>query len=84
MGEPFELRVAGHRLKACRWGPQPVGALTLVLLHEGHRDGGSIALINAGSPRRAPQVRGLALLAPHVFCEALSVKSIAAAKDAFV
>ena len=49
----------------------------------GHSDGASIALINAGSHRRARGVRALALLAPHVFCEELSVQSIAAAKLAY-
>jgi len=46
----------------------------------GHSDGGSIALIYAGVHNR---VRGLVLLAPHVFVEDLSVKSIAEAKVKF-
>jgi pimeloyl-ACP methyl ester carboxylesterase len=46
----------------------------------GHSDGGSIALIHAGTHNR---VRGLVLLAPHVFVEDLSVQSIAKAKVAF-
>ncbi len=46
----------------------------------GHSDGGSIALIYAGSHDR---LRGLILLAPHVFVEDLSVKSIAEAKVKF-
>jgi pimeloyl-ACP methyl ester carboxylesterase len=46
----------------------------------GHSDGASIALIHAGA---MDSVRGLALLAPHVFVEDLSVKSIAEAKVAF-
>jgi len=46
----------------------------------GHSDGGSIAIIYAGAHDR---VRGLVLLAPHVFVEDLSVASIAAAKVAF-
>jgi pimeloyl-ACP methyl ester carboxylesterase len=48
----------------------------------GHSDGGSIALVYAGS---APKVRlrGLALLAAHVFCEDLSVRSIEAARQAY-
>ena len=46
----------------------------------GHSDGGSIAIIYAGSHDR---VRGLALLAPHVFVEDLSVASIASAKITF-
>ncbi len=42
----------------------------------GHSDGGSIALIYAGAfPDRAA---GLVLLAPHVFVEEISVRSIAA------
>jgi len=46
----------------------------------GHSDGGSIALIYAGEHDR---VRGLILLAPHVFVEDLSVTSIAEAKTLF-
>src|SRR5581483_853462 len=46
----------------------------------GHSDGASIALIYAGAH---DGVRALVLLAPHVFVEDLSVKSIAEAKAAF-
>ena len=46
----------------------------------GHSDGGSIALIYAGARHPA---KGLALLAPHVFVEDISVESIAKAKQAF-
>ena len=46
----------------------------------GHSDGGSIAIIYAGAHDR---VRGLVLMAPHVFVEDLSVASIAQAKVAF-
>lgn len=46
----------------------------------GHSDGGSIALICAGA---CNHVRGLILLAPHVFVEDLSVASIAEAKTKF-
>jgi pimeloyl-ACP methyl ester carboxylesterase len=46
----------------------------------GHSDGASIALIHAGTH---PGVCALALLAPHVFVEDLSVASIAAAKVQF-
>jgi pimeloyl-ACP methyl ester carboxylesterase len=50
----------------------------------GHSDGASIALIFAGSPAGAhSRLRGLILLAPHVFVEDLSVASIAVAKTAF-
>jgi len=47
----------------------------------GHSDGGSIALVFAA---HFPELtRGLILEAPHVFVEDLSVKSIAAARDAY-
>ena len=46
----------------------------------GHSDGASIAIIYAGAHDR---VRGLVLLAPHVFVEDLSVASIAEAKVQF-
>jgi pimeloyl-ACP methyl ester carboxylesterase len=46
----------------------------------GHSDGASIALIHAGAH---DEVRGLVLLAPHVFVENLSVASIAEAKTTF-
>lgn len=46
----------------------------------GHSDGASIALIYTGSHNR---VRGLVVLAPHVFVEDLSVASIAEAKVKF-
>ena len=46
----------------------------------GHSDGASIAIIYAGVHDR---VRGLVLLAPHVFVEDLSVASIAQAKVKF-
>jgi pimeloyl-ACP methyl ester carboxylesterase len=47
----------------------------------GHSDGGSIALIFAGTYLEIPEA--LILEAPHVFVEDLSVASIAQAKDAF-
>jgi pimeloyl-ACP methyl ester carboxylesterase len=49
----------------------------------GHSDGASIAIIHAGSRDGAPRVRGLALLAPHVFCEDIAVESIAEARVAY-
>ena len=45
----------------------------------GHSDGGSIALIYAA----AHGAKGLVAMAPHVFVEDISVKSIAEAKTAF-
>jgi pimeloyl-ACP methyl ester carboxylesterase len=49
----------------------------------GHSDGASIALVFAGAHPQDARLRGLILEAPHVFCEELSVRSIAAARDAF-
>ena len=46
----------------------------------GHSDGASIALIHAAMN---DSVRGLVVMAPHVFVEDISVKSIAEAKAAF-
>jgi pimeloyl-ACP methyl ester carboxylesterase len=48
----------------------------------GHSDGGSIALIHAGGGDKR-RVRALILEAPHVFCEDISVRSIAAAADKY-
>jgi pimeloyl-ACP methyl ester carboxylesterase len=48
----------------------------------GHSDGASIATIYAGG-RQDFRVRGLALMAPHFFVEDISIKSIAAAKEAY-
>jgi pimeloyl-ACP methyl ester carboxylesterase len=47
----------------------------------GHSDGASIALIHAAGGTQP--ARGLILLAPHVFVEELTVRSIAQAKIAF-
>ena len=50
----------------------------------GHSDGGSIALVFAGSGLpQADRLLGLVLEAPHVFVEDLSVASIAEAKVAY-
>ena len=54
-----------------------VGAPEPVLL--GHSDGGSIALIHAGHHG----VAGIALLAPHVFVEDITVAAIREAREAF-
>ncbi|MEZ4372747.1 MAG: alpha/beta hydrolase [Polyangiaceae bacterium] len=50
----------------------------------GHSDGASIALIHAAMNRGVHPVRGLVLLAPHVFCEERSVQAIAQARDAYL
>ena len=47
----------------------------------GHSDGASIALIHAGSGKRP--VRGVVAMAPHVFVEDITVKSIAEAGEMF-
>ncbi len=49
----------------------------------GHSDGASIAIVHAGTPRARGRVRALVLEAPHVFCEDVSVASIAQAKIAY-
>lgn len=49
----------------------------------GHSDGASIALVHAGGADPARRVRGLVAMAPHVFCEPLSISSIRAAREAF-
>jgi pimeloyl-ACP methyl ester carboxylesterase len=46
----------------------------------GHSDGGSIAIVHAGAGN---PVRGLVLMAPHVFGEEWGLKSIAEARVAF-
>ena len=46
----------------------------------GHSDGASIAIIHAGSGNA---VRGLVLMAPHVFAEQAGIDAIAEAKRAF-
>jgi pimeloyl-ACP methyl ester carboxylesterase len=48
----------------------------------GHSDGGSIALLHAAAfPER---VAGAVVLAPHIFVEGLSVRSIAQAREAYL
>ena len=49
----------------------------------GHSDGGSIALILAGSGK-VRNIRGLVLEAPHVFVESISIESIVRAKENYV
>lgn len=63
--------------------PQVLDAIGLrrgVLL--GHSDGASIAALHAGTVGDF-RIRGLVLLAPHFFVEDISVRSIAAAQDAY-
>jgi pimeloyl-ACP methyl ester carboxylesterase len=63
--------------------PQVLDALEIrdaILI--GHSDGGSIALIHAGGIRDA-RVKGLILLAPHVFVEDLGLDSIRRIRDDF-
>lgn len=49
----------------------------------GHSDGGSIALIHAGTPQMPP-VSALVLMAPHVIVEEESIQGIAAARDTYL
>lgn len=56
-----------------------IGVDAPVLL--GHSDGASIALLYAGGGHPA---RGLALLAPHVFVEDISIRGIEAAREAWL
>jgi pimeloyl-ACP methyl ester carboxylesterase len=61
--------------------PQVLAALEIespILV--GHSDGASIALIHAGAGH---PVRGLALMAPHVFAEEMGLRSIQEAKRQF-
>jgi pimeloyl-ACP methyl ester carboxylesterase len=48
----------------------------------GHSDGASIALIHAAASGRP--VRGLVLMAPHVFIEAICLESIARIRDTYL
>jgi pimeloyl-ACP methyl ester carboxylesterase len=48
----------------------------------GHSDGGSISIIYAGGTP-APSLRGMITVAPHVFCETISVESIQRAKESY-
>ncbi|MGD9600623.1 MAG: alpha/beta fold hydrolase [Gammaproteobacteria bacterium] len=49
----------------------------------GHSDGASIALVHAGSARDS-RVKGVIVMAPHVFTEAAGLASIRMAQTAFV
>ena len=51
----------------------------------GHSDGASIAIVHAGEHSDGParRIRALVLLAPHVFCEDVSIESIRAAGGAY-
>lgn len=48
----------------------------------GHSDGASIAAIHAGA-QRDPRVRGVVLMAPHFFTEAMGLDAIAEARTAY-
>lgn len=60
-----------------------LGLQRIILI--GHSDGGSIALIYAGSPHahRPPQLLGLITEAAHVLCEEISVQSIHAIRQQY-
>lgn len=78
LGAPYDARYM-HR-EALEILPGLLDALHIerpVLL--GHSDGASIALIHAAASR----VAGLIVMAPHVLVEDISIRSIAAAKEAY-
>ena len=79
LGEPRKLRYLHD--EACLVLPELLEKLSIsspVFL--GHSDGGSIALIYAGTHDDA---KGLVLLAPHVFVEELSLRNITAVRRQF-
>ena len=50
----------------------------------GHSDGGSIALLYAGSEHRLPGLLGLVTMAAHVFNEEICISSLKAARQAYL
>jgi pimeloyl-ACP methyl ester carboxylesterase len=62
---------------------QAAGVREAVLV--GHSDGASIALVHAGSraDTEGPRLRALVLEAPHVFCEEVTVATIASTVEAY-
>ena len=79
LAEPRTVRYMHH--EALDTLPALLSALSIrnpILV--GHSDGASIAIVYAGAH---DSLRGLALLAPHVFVEELSIRSIAKAKTTF-
>ena len=79
LGEPRTVRYMHHEAQTTLPALlEQLGIEDPILI--GHSDGGSIAIIYAGTFNR---LRGLVLLAPHVFVEDLSVRSIEQAKVAF-
>ena len=79
LAEPFATDYM-HR-EAQQTLPELLTALAIenpVLI--GHSDGGSIALIHAGSLGAVQGVAGVILMAPHCFVEDISISSIEAAK----
>ena len=63
--------------------------LTAIGLHEailvGHSDGASIATLHAGGiAGEDTRLRGVVLMAPHFFVEDISIRSIAAARTAYL
>lgn len=50
----------------------------------GHSDGGSVALVYAGTAHGRARVRGVAVEAPHVICEDISVRAIERTRQAYL
>jgi len=59
-----------------------IGVREAILL--GHSDGASIAILHAGHEKAKPRVKGLVLLAPHVFCEDVSAAAITSIREEYV
>lgn len=75
------MHVEGRAVTGAVLDAAGVGDAVLV----GHSDGASIALVHAGvhGPDPSPRVRALVLLAPHVFCEDVSIAGVRTAGDAY-
>ncbi len=75
------MHVEGREVVAAVLDAAGIGDAVLV----GHSDGASIAIVHAGGCAGEPdrRIRALVLLAPHVFCEHVSVESIRAAGEAY-
>ena len=66
------------------WQDAQVLAADSPLMLVGHSDGASIALIHAAAGGHQDRIKGVVALAPHLFVEAITLRSIQAAKTTFV
>jgi len=78
----LEPRVLARELQL----PEPAAVLDAAAIRRcllvGHSDGASIAAIHAGT-EADKRVRGLVLMAPHYFVEAMTITAIEAARQAY-